>query len=251
MKNYHSSYSTLTTIRTNIKLVLGIFLIKVFLTSCSGDDPIVENSITFLPPGQSVLITPPNNEQCELGNVIGDNAEVFSEWNEASNTKFYQISIENLISGDVVRRNNVVENSIVISLPRGSYYSWFITSINELSETTDSDKWRFYLSNETAGNVAPFPPEAIYPRNNETVILSNSNTILIEWLAEDPDSETLTYTLRIDEIDGLQEPDSELKGLTSNKLEYTVQSGRTYFWSVIASDGNTSSESDVYSFNVK
>ena len=74
--------------------------------------------------------------------------------------------------------------------------------------------------------------------------------VTLEWEGADPDSDTLTYTLLIDTVDGKQEATEENIGLTTNTKEVSVETGTIYYWSIISSDGSISVNSDVFSFRV-
>ena len=90
----------------------------------------------------------------------------------------------------------------------------------------------------------------MYPQPGSSVTISDAGTVTLEWEAADPDSDTLTYTLLIDTVDGRQEANEENQNLTTKTKEVPVEANTIYYWSIITSDGSISVNSDVFSFRV-
>ena len=61
----------------NIKVLL-VFVASMLIFSCSDEE---EGTPTYLTtPGQSVLILPLNNQECEQGEVVDNMADVTFSW---------------------------------------------------------------------------------------------------------------------------------------------------------------------------
>jgi hypothetical protein len=175
---------------------------------------------------------------------------VIFTWSQGSDTETFDLSITNSDTNQVTNRAGLTTTTATVPLTRGHRYAWKITSKNKGTETTSSDTYKFYLAGDGEENAAPFSAEAIYPQPGSSVTKSENNTVTLEWEAADPDSDTLTYTLYIDTVDGRQEATEDNTGLTTNTKEVAVESDTIYYWSVTTSDGSISVTSDVFSFRV-
>ena len=226
-------------------MILGVTL----LTACSSDSGGGTPTPTPTPtpiaaPGKASLTLPENNKPCETA------ASVIFTWSQGSDTETFDLSITNSDTNQVTNRAGLTTTTATVPLTRGHRYAWKIISKNKGTETTTSDTYKFYLAGDGEKNAAPFYAEAVYPQPGSSVTPSEDNTVTLEWEATDPDSDTLTYTLHIDTIDGRQEATEESTGLTTNTKEVAVESGTIYYWSVATSDGSISVTSDVFSFRV-
>jgi hypothetical protein len=232
-------------------MILGVTL----LTACSSDSGGSTPTPTPTPtpiaaPGKASLTLPENNKPCETGEVSGATASVIFTWSTGEDTESFDLSITNSDTNQVTNRTNLTATTATVPLTRGHRYAWKITSKNKGTETTASDTYKFYLAGDGEENAAPFSAEAISPQPGSSVTASENNTVTLEWEAADPDSDTLTYTLHIDTVDGRQETTEENTGLTTNTKEVSVESGTIYYWSVTTTDGSISVTSDVFSFRV-
>jgi len=226
-------------------MILGVTL----LTACSSDSGGGTPTPTPTPtpiaaPGKASLTLPENNKPCETA------ASVIFTWSQGSDTETFDLSITNSDTNQVTNRAGLTTTTATVPLTRGHRYAWKIISKNKGTETTTSDTYKFYLAGDGEENAAPFSAEAVYPQPGSSVTPSENNTVTLEWEAADPDSDTLTYTLHIDTVDGRQEAAEENTGLTTNTKEVAVESGTIYYWSVTTSDGSISVTSDVFSFRV-
>jgi len=230
-------------------MILGVTL----LTACSSDSGGGTPTPTPTPiaaPGKASLTLPENNKPCETGEVSGATASVIFTWSQGTDTETFDLSITNSDTNQVTNRTNLTATTATVPLTRGHRYQWKVTSKNKGTQTTSSDTYKFYLAGDGEENAAPFSAEAIVPQPGSSVTASENNTVTLEWEAADPDSDTLTYTLHIDTVDGRQEATEENTGLTTNTKEVSVEAGKIYYWSIITSDGSISVTSDVFSFRV-
>jgi hypothetical protein len=234
-------------------IILGVTLLTACTTDSGGGttppgpDPGPE---PIAAPGKASLTLPENNKPCETGEVSGATASVIFSWSQSSDTETFDLSITNSDTNQVTNRTNLTTTTATVPLTRGHRYAWRITSKNKGTETTASDTYKFYLAGDGEENAAPFSAEAVYPQPGSSVTASENNTVTLEWEAADPDSDTLTYTLHIDTVDGRQEATEENTGLATNTKEVAVESNTIYYWSVTTSDGSISVTSDVFSFRV-
>lgn len=225
--------------------VLGILLI----TSCDSDpapnpnpDPNVDA------PGKAVLSLPENNKECEQGEVSGNSAIVDFSWEASADTDLYDLKITNLDSQSITTKTGLTSTETEVSLQRGHPYAWEVTSRNNGSAITKSNQWKFYLAGDGESNFTPFPAEAIYPSPGATVTPDNGK-ITIEWEnTQDPDGDTVSYTLYADSVDGMQTPPDSWKDLSGNSMEIAVEPDTVYYWRVITSDGNNSATSNTFTF---
>jgi hypothetical protein len=233
-------------------MILGVTL----LTACGsdsggGETPTPTPTPTpIAAPGKASLTLPENNKPCETGEVSGATASVIFTWSTGEDTESFDLAITNSDTNQVTNRTNLTTTTATVPLTRGHRYAWKVTSKNKGTQTTASDTYKFYLAGDGEENAAPFSAEAIYPQPGSSVTASEASTVTLEWEAADPDSDTLTYTLLIDTVDGRQEATEDNQNLTTNTKEVSVETNTIYYWSVITSDGSISVNSDVFSFRV-
>ena len=233
-------------------MILGVTL----LTACGsdsggGETPTPTPTPTpIAAPGKASLTLPENNKPCETGEVSGATASVIFTWSSGDDTESFDLSITNSDTNQITDRTNLTATTATVPLTRGHRYAWKVTSKNKGTQTTASDTYKFYLAGDGEENAAPFSAEAVYPQPGASVTVSEHNTVTPEWEAADPDSDTLTYTLLIDTVDGRQEATEENIGLTTNTKEVSAEAGTIYYWSIITSDRSISVNSDVFSFRV-
>ena len=235
----------------------------VLIVSCSEDDddsgtttPAVTQQPAPAPtpqvptPGKSSLSAPENNEVCYEGEEVDDrNSEVTFSWDASSDTDSYDLVINNQETSQSQTESGITSTSKAVTLATDVSYSWKVVSkANDTSDTTESDTWQFYLAGDGQENYAPFPATILSPTSG-AALDSNNGSITLSWEGNDPDEgDSLTYTIYLDEVDGLQDPIEEDSSET--ELEVSVESGTTYYWRVKTSDGKSSSFTLVYSFIV-
>ena len=234
----------------------------VLIISCSEDDdsgtttPAVTQQPAPAPtpqvptPGKSSLSAPENNEVCYEGEEVDDsNSEVTFSWDASSDTDSYDLLITNQETSQSQTESGITSTSKAVTLATDVSYSWKVVSkANDTSDTTESDTWQFYLAGDGQENYAPFPATILSPTSG-AALDANNGSITLSWEGNDPDEgDSLTYTIYLDEVDGLQDPIEEDSSET--ELEVSVESGTTYYWRVKTSDGKSSSFTLVYSFIV-
>ena len=230
----------------NIKVLL-VFVASMLIFSCSDEE---EGTPTYLTtPGQSVLILPLNNQECEQGEVVDNMADVTFSWEESVDTEKYNITVVNLITKDITLNVGLTSNTTTIKLLRGYPYSWVVTSRNSGDVVTTSEVWKFYVAGDGVANSIPFPATLASPLSGATVKPVDGKVIL-DWESEatDIDGDELTFTVFADTVDGKQEPIEEWQNLTETSLEISVEDDTIYYWHIEVSDGVNTSISAIYTF---
>ena len=244
---------------------IGILLLSILLFSCSAEDdsgsstpPTTTQQPSPTPapqvptPGKSSLSAPDNNEVCFEGEAVDtSNSAVTFKWDASSDTDSYDLQITNQETSETQTESGITLTSKEVTLATDISYGWkVISKSKDTSETSTSEIWQFYLAGDGQENYAPFPATIFNPSSGATVDASDGK-IILSWGGNDPDeSDTLTYTIYFDDIDGLQDPSGDNTGVSETSLEVSVESGKTYYWRVKTSDEKSSSFTLVYSFFV-
>ena len=244
---------------------IGILLLSILLFSCSAEDDsgsstpsttTQQPSPTPAPqvptPGKSSLSAPDNNEVCFEGEAVDtSNSAVTFKWDASSDTDSYDLQITNQETSVTQTESGITLTSKEVTLATDISYGWkVISKSKDTSETSTSEIWQFYLAGDGQENYAPFPATIVNPSSGASVDASDGK-IILSWGGNDPDeSDTLTYTIYFDDIDGLQDPSGDNTGISETSLEVSVESGKTYYWRVKTSDEKSSSFTLVYSFFV-
>lgn len=229
-----------------IDIIFSAVLFLMFLNSCGDDDqnPVQEIS------GAS-LVSPTKDQVCEQGvNTVGDSSRIIFQWEKDANASSYDLVVNDIESGEnFIIYKEIYTTSKELELVHNRAYQWYVISRNASNEAVESQKWNFYFVGEPKHNYTPFPSRLLAPSYGET-ITSDDGIVDFHWSTTDPDGDTLVYELYLDEIDGMQEPSDTLKDLERPSVSVYLESGKTYFWRVKASDGFNSSYSQVYSFKI-
>lgn len=205
------------------------------------------------PPTASTLSFPEDDKVCQEGTSVSDTeSSVNFQWEASENTTSYDLIINDIEAETSVTYSDITETNKDATLVTARSYSWQIVSkSDETSTTASSELWQFYLAGEGEENYAPYPASIISPASGSTVSASEEGLVTLKWSGEDPDEDILTYTVYIDTVDGLQDANGTITGLTETETTYEVTSGSVYYWRVKSSDGQSSSFTQVFSFRVE
>jgi hypothetical protein len=240
----------------NWKLRLNMLLLLV-LTACGGggsDEPGGSNpdpdpDPVIPAPSAATLVFPDNNSECTTGEVVSDTrSRVLFQWTASENTDTYEVNLLNLTTTNSTKITSN-ENSVNITLDRGTPYEWFVVSrANGTSETASSVSWRFYNEGPGIANYAPFPAQVVAPAQGASI--NSSGTVSLEWQGNDVDDDLVAFEVYFgtDAAAG-----TLIDTISASTLEVNVTSGQgiVYYWKIVSRDsaGNTS-ESDIFQFRV-
>lgn len=230
-----------------IHTIFKVLFLLMFLYSCRDDDhsPITEMS------GAS-LLSPTKDQVCEQGvNTVGDSSRLIFEWEKDEHATSYDLVVNDIESGEnFIIYKEIYTTSKELELVHNRAYQWYVISRNASKESEAvSEKWNFYFVGEPKNNYTPFPTRLLEPSFG-AAITSVDGVVDFVWSSTDPDGDTMRYDLYLDEIDGMQEPIETRKNLEQPNISVQLENGKTYFWRVKASDGSSSSYSQVYSFKI-
>jgi len=219
---------------------ITLFISLALLLGCKTELPGVA-------PEAPTLLIPEDATPCEVGQVVGDKATVLFEWQETAEALFYTLEIKNLTTEEVILIENIESTSHEILLDRGHYYEWTITALNYIYKSRSLDRFTFYLSAAAFTNTAPAPPVAIYPEQGQTVSVE-LDTITLRWSSYDADLDDLVYELIIANSEDLSSNLTTITGLRSSEYQIQLSPSTEYFWKIEAFDGQSRTESQVFSF---
>ena len=233
-----------------ITACLAICFLNINCSSGGGDDspnpdpdPVVVD-----PPTASTLVFPEQNSECTEGtNITATESTIVFNWNDSNNTDSYQLFVKNL--DDQTTQNytsNVSER--LVTLQRGTPYSWYVVSKNSGTETAQSTTWKFYNAGDATSSYAPFPADLVAPDLSETLSTSTTS-VTLEWNGEDIDDDITEY----DVLFGTETTPTNVVTTTSNtSFSVSVSSGNIYYWRIITYDSeNNNSESPIFKFTIE
>lgn len=218
---------------------LTLFLL-VIVVACGK-----KKSSTTPPPAAANLLSPAQNEACL---TTTDNKVQFS-WSAANYAESYELTLIGLLDNSS-NTYTTTSTTYELTLSANTPYAWYVTSKSSINPaTTKSDSWKFYNSGSGISNYAPFPTELLTPGINQSVT-ADAGKITLTWSGSDPDGDTLSYDVYLGTNNANLSPLSA--NLSSSSLSnVSVISGTTYYWKVVAKDGNgNSSDSGIFSFTV-
>ena len=222
-----------------MRLKLKFLLIFIFLFSCKKES---------IPDPETVLLSSPKNgDSCTTAlNINTQESQVSFSWNPSLHTDFYEININNLDSGEILKKETVL-NSESIILKRGFPYSWWVFSKSDNSPIiSKSQTWFFYLEGNSKSDYLPFPAKLISPGSDEQVNLDNGR-FTFQWEGRDLDNDIISFDFYLGEdLDDLKLINGDL---TNSSLEIELEEGKNYYWKIITIDsmGNTSSSLGSFS----
>lgn len=201
------------------------------------------------PPAAATLVFPEKDKECTEGTVISDTqSEVTFRWNESANTDNYTLKIKNLLNGSTSTYNTSA-TEYAATILRGTPYSWSVESkANGVSQTAESETWKFYNAGEGIENYAPYPAEVQSPAMGENITVSGGE-VTLSWTGSDLDGDLINYDVYFDTV--TPPVNLEATAVTEASLTVSVSSDTVYYWQVVSRDaeGNTS-QSEIFEFKV-
>ena len=240
-----------------MRSLLYLFLSCVVIYGCSKTEAVEPAPPAPVAPapipeiGELSLELPENNKNCETGTIASDKADVEFKWKAAPNATKYEIQVTDVLDNKTTKFSDVTGTSKTISLVRGKTYTWNMIASNAGSKTVSSAQWKFYLSGDGKANRAPNAAKATYPVPGSSIYANSDGNVKFEWLAEDPDKDVLSYSIRIDTLGTNQKLSGNSFDTKSPLHEIKLPVGKIYYWYVTASDGSITTKSEVFSFKLK
>jgi hypothetical protein len=233
-----------------MKSIIYIICLVVFMLGCSNaSDGSREIGSGFggaldVPNGV-LLVFPDEDTLCNEGtDLTPAESTVFFEWEPNDNAESYTLTIENLSTGSITQYET--EDFIFpATIERADPFRWFV-NYDFQGETKESAIWNFYNAGPGVQTYAPFPAEIISPSMAQTMVATNSVTLI--WTSSDVDDDIVGYDVYF----GTNNPPIlNSSDITANQLTLPVSLGTFYFWNVVTKDsaGNTS-EPGVYQFSI-
>lgn len=200
------------------------------------------------PPGAANLLFPEDNTECNEGAILSaSESTVTFMWEASQNTSAYTVNVRNLLTG-VTQSFNTNATQLGITLLRGTPYAWSVISKGSgVSQTAESDEWKFYNAGVAVENYAPFPAALVSPQMG-VAVNAVGGTVALSWTASDVDGDITGY----DVYAGTVNPPVALAGSpVAASWNLPVTSGLVYYWRVVTKDseGNTA-QSEVFQFRV-
>ena len=218
---------------------LKFLLILILFFSCKKE---------VIPDPEAVILSSPRNgDSCTTAlNIDLEESQVTFSWNQSLHTDSYEININNLDNGEILKKGTVL-NSESIILKRGFPYSWWVFSKSENSPIiSKSPIWVFYLEGHSKSSYLPFPAKLLSPGFEEQVNLDNGRFIF-QWEGRDLDNDIISFDFYLGEdIDELKLINSNLTGTS---IEIELESGKNYYWKIITTDSKGNSSSSLGSFS--
>ena len=225
--------------------VFLLLVLSTILASCSKSKTEKPAAV----PTKALLIAPNRDEACFVGeNISETESKVTFKWSNTENTSSYEIVVKNLLT-NVVSTQTSSGTSISINLLRNTPYSWKVISKSDaVSQTAESDSWRFYNSGPELESFVPYPAELVSPVVASTVDAVNGK-ISLDWTANDLDNDISNYDVYFGTSanPGLH----TAKVSASNLNDLSVSSNTYYYCRIVTRDskGNTS-DSGIFFFKV-
>lgn len=236
-----------------------IFVATTYIVGCSSDSDIQDSEPETHPekeieepiptPSAAQLIFPLDNTECIEGEIENDQfSKVKFEWSTSENTDSYNLGIRNLKTNRTTQEKTT-ENSLIISISRGTPYEWYVISTAEgTNETSLSERWQFYNAGSGEVLYAPNPAKLVYPEDKSIKVYSQDDTRL-RWKGYDLDGDILEYEVYFGIENQPTVPIAVISDTIYERMLNKEDIGKTFYWKIrtIDSHGN-SSMSQINSF---
>lgn len=205
--------------------------------SGEGDEPEFEPEPEPTPEVTNTAPTIPDQIFPTNGLLCSDNPLEFS-WNSSTDKEGDAISYEIELAEDnafenIIESTTVSETSITFTLEKGVQLNWRIRAKDSEGEYSNySSSWNFYTEGEGIVNYLPFSPTLIYPKAFSKV---EDNVVVLEWASSDVDEDPLLYDIYFGET---TPPDLVKENSEDSTYEVSINPDKTYYWKIVAKDGN-------------
>jgi len=144
-------------------------------------------------------------------------------------------------------------NFSLTDIPSGTYnvriekdnLSSILQSVSVLpNQTTEAT---FRMEPDSLNNTAPNQPKLIYPSEGQEIAISEE----FRWFATDPDQDDLSYDLLVFNADQSETIELVQGATDSSFVVDELKYGKSYFWQIIAYDGDLSTFSEVLPFQIQ
>lgn len=230
----------------NFRNIYIVIFSGLLLSSCGGGSTSTEE-LPPATPSKATLIFPEQNSECNEGSILSDTqSSVTFNWSDASNTTNYELFLKNLTTGTTTTHTSGTSEKI-ITINRGTPYSWYVVSKNTGTQTSQSTVWKFYNAGTPVTSHAPFPADVVNPSMG-TNFTSTTTSVILEWSGSDVDNDISKYTVLLNTTNP---PTDTIGTTTATTLDTNVNANTTYYWRIITEDsqGNTST-SEIFQFKV-
>ncbi|WP_121812261.1 fibronectin type III domain-containing protein [Mucilaginibacter kameinonensis] len=225
-----------------------LLLLLIICSGCGKSHN--DNIITQPDPEKPVLLFPAENAACTPSSVLSaTQSSVQLSWATAKNADSYDVSLKNLISGEVIIKN-VNDSKLLLSLTRSTPYSWAVTAKSTKSTATaQSETWKFYNPGPGATYYVPFPADAVAPANGES-LSAVAGKIDLKWKGGDADNDIIGYEVYLGTTaTGMTILESNVTNMFLTGVSVTP--GTKYYWKVVTKDARgNESNSATFNFSV-
>lgn len=226
----------------HFNLIIAISLSFV-MNSCSGSDPIDENTAPTVPN----QIFPLDNEICIENRVV-------FQWEKSTDAEGDLISYDIEVSEEesfenLSKSETSFSQSIIIPLETGKAYFWRVKATDHnAAESNYSPVMQFVTEGEGTVNHVPFPPALLSPVNHSEV---EGTSLTINWTASDVDGDALSFDVYLDKSENPTTKVSENQTTTSYTKADLAVATKYYVKVIVKDDKGASSIGQVWSFTTK
>lgn len=179
-------------------------------------------------PPTSTALTSPQNGSIEI-----DHSTSFT-WLPASDPDNDELSYELWYGTTILPDKRVItdQNEVTAPLSSGTTYYWKVVTVDSRGDQSESEVWSF-TTDIAIDNSSPSTPTLIFPVGEATEIILEPT---IQWQpVSDADGDDVMYDLYLgSHPDSLELEATELAGTTYDLI---LPSSTTYYWQVVAYDG--------------
>ncbi|MHC4215945.1 MAG: hypothetical protein ACYSWP_21555, partial [Planctomycetota bacterium] len=196
------------------------------------------------PPHTPSSPTPGNNA------VDQDPLAVILQWQggdpDSGDVVVYDVFLGTVSDSLIKVASSITETSRDVSpLEHSTDYFWKIVASDGQS-SVKGPVWKFTTEEADPTNKAPDSASNPSPIDGATGV---EISITLSWTCSDPDGDALTYDVLMGTT--ADPVDKVASGISSSSQEVSLDANTTYYWKVIASDGQRATSSAVWQFKTR